>query len=427
MKVNLRLLVIQRQSKGYIKGLYYSPFFTQTANDITGGFMAGKYNELDKSITCSVCDVCGGCCYTGMAYEEELKEKHRYVSELYKGITDVEPVVGMYRPVYYRNKVHGVVGYNKDKKIITGIYQEGTHRIIPVDSCMIEDEESDKIMNTLCKLFNSFKYMPYNEDTKRGFMRHVLIRKGFSTKAIMVVLVTADVAFPSKNSFIKELIKEHPHITTIVQNINSAKTSMVLGKRSIVLTGKGYIEDVLCGCRFRISADTFYQINPAQTEKLYKAAIKAADIKANDTVIDAYCGVGTIGIVAATGIKSGNVIGVELNRQSVKDAEVNAKINNIKNISFVCADAGEFLVEYSKKGKANVVIMDPPRSGSTPEFLNSLLKIKPERIVYVSCDPSTQMRDVKVLIKGGYKVSICKPFDMFPHTSHVECLILLTR
>ncbi len=389
--------------------------------------MAGKYNESDKSIKCSVCDVCGGCCYTGIPYEKELEIKHKYVSDLFKGITEVEPVVGMYRPVYYRNKVHGIVGYNKDKKIVTGIYQEGTHKLVPVDSCMIEDEESDSIMNTLCKLFTSFRYVPYNEDSRRGFIRHVLIRKGFSTKGIMVVLVTADVAFPSKNAFLKELKKVHPQITTIVQNINGAKTSMVLGKRNIVLTGKGYIEDVLCGCRFRISADTFYQINPSQTEKLYKAAIKAADIKANDTVIDAYCGVGTIGIVAATTMKAGKVIGVELNQQSVKDAEVNAQINNVKNISFVCDDAGEFLVEYAKKGKADVVIMDPPRSGSTPEFLNSLLKIKPDRIVYVSCDPSTQVRDVNVLIKGGYKVSMCKPYDLFPHTAHVENVVLMTR
>ncbi len=389
--------------------------------------MSGKYNEQDKSISCSVCKLCGGCSYTDVSYEKELAQKHNYVKELFKGIIEPEPVTGMYRPVYYRNKVHGIVGLNKDKKIVTGIYQEGTHRLVPVDTCMIEDEESDKIMNTLCKLFQSFKYVPYNEDTRRGFMRHVLIRKGFSTKEIMVVLVTADVAFPSKNAFIRELLKIHPQITTIVQNINSASTSMVLGKRNIVLTGKGYIEDVLCGCRFRISADTFYQINPSQTEKLYKAAIKAADIKKGDTVIDAYCGVGTIGIVAASSAKAGRVIGVELNPQSVKDAEVNAQINGTKNISFVCADAGQFLVEYAKKGEADVVIMDPPRSGSTQDFLNSLLKIKPERIVYVSCDPSTQVRDVKVLMKGGYKVTMCKPYDLFPHTAHVENVILLQR
>ena len=386
--------------------------------------MGGKYNEEDGAITCSVCGLCGGCDYTGIPYEEELRKKHSYVSELFKNIVKCEPVVGMYRPAFYRNKVHGVVGRGKDKKIVTGIYQEGTHRLIPVDRCMIEDQKADDIMITLCRLFDSFKYEPYNEDTRRGFMRHVLIRRGFSTKEIMVVLVTSDVAFPSKNNFIKALRSEHPEVTTIVQNINNASTSMVLGKRSITLYGKGYIEDVLCGCRFRISPESFYQINPAQTEKLYKTAIKVADIKKSDTVIDAYCGIGTIGIVAAA--KAGKVIGVELNPQAVTDAERNASINRINNIQFVNDDAGKFLVEYARNNKADVVIMDPPRSGSSQEFLDSLLKIKPERIVYISCEPTTQVRDVNVLIKGGYKVKFCQPFDMFPHTEKVETVVLLS-
>ena len=200
---------------------------------------------------------------------------------------------------------------------------------------------------------------------------------------------------------------------------------MVLGKRNIVLKGKGYIEDVLCGCRFRISPTSFYQINHQQTEKLYKKAIQLADISKNDTVIDAYCGIGTIGIVASK--KAGKVIGVELNSEAVSDAKINASINNIKNVTFVNADAGDFLVEYAKNAKADVVIMDPPRSGSTPEFLNSLLKIKPDRIVYISCGPDTQARDIKVLVKGGYKVTACQPFDLFPHTEHVETVVLLSQ
>ena len=256
-------------------------------------------------------------------------------------------------------------------------------------------------------------------------IRHILLRKGFSTKEIMLVIVTAGVAFPSKNNFLKALCEKHPGITTIVQNINDRRTSMVLGKRNIVLKGKGYIEDVLCGCRFRISPTSFYQINHQQTEKLYKKAIQLADISKNDTVIDAYCGIGTIGIVASK--KAGKVIGVELNSEAVSDAKINASINNIKNVTFVNADAGDFLVEYAKNAKADVVIMDPPRSGSTPEFLNSLLKIKPDRIVYISCGPDTQARDIKVLVKGGYKVTACQPFDLFPHTEHVENICLLSR
>lgn len=387
--------------------------------------MGGKYIEETKTIKCPVCKMCGGCQYTDIPYEKQLDKKYNQVKNLFKDICEVEPIVGMYRPVNYRNKVHGIVGYDRNKNIITGIYEEGTHNIIPVDYCMIEDNEADEIMQTLCKLFKSFKYIPYDEDTKRGFMRHILIRKGFSTKELMVILVTGQVAFPSKNNFIKALLEKHPKITTIVQNINDMSTSMVLGRRNQTLYGKGYIEDVLCGCRFRISPDSFYQINPSQTEKLYKAAIKAAAISKNDTVIDAYCGIGTIGIVAAGA--AGRVVGVELNSKAVEDANINASINGIKNIQFINDDAGKFLVEYSKKGKADVVIMDPPRSGSTKEFLSSLLVMKPKRIVYVSCNPETQVRDIKVLIKGGYKVEMCKPFDMFPHTDEIENLCLLVR
>ena len=348
-----------------------------------------------------------------------------YINKLFKGICTFDKVNGMYRPAFYRNKVHAVVGLDRDKNIITGTYEEGTHNIIAVDECMIEDSKADEIMATLRQLFKSFKYVPFNEDTKRGFIRHVLIRRGFSTKEIMVVLVTSDIMFPSKNNFIKALRNQHPEITTIIQNINGMSTSMVLGKRSKTLYGKGYIEDVLCGCRFRLSAESFYQINPVQTEKLYKAAIKMGNITNKDTVIDAYCGIGTIGISVAS--HAGRVIGVELNSQAVKDAQVNAGINNIKNIEFINKDAGEFLIEYAQaKGKADVVIMDPPRSGSTPEFIRSVLKMKPRKVVYISCDPSTQVRDVRLFMRGGYKVDSCAGYDLFPHTKHIETIVGLS-
>ena len=388
--------------------------------------MSGKFNEKDKSISCSVCQRCGACDYIKVPYEKELSEKKNYINKLFKGICTFDKVNGMYRPAFYRNKVHAVVGLDRDKNIITGTYEEGTHNIIAVDECMIEDSKADEIMATLRQLFKSFKYVPFNEDTKRGFIRHVLIRRGFSTKEIMVVLVTSDIMFPSKNNFIKALRNQHPEITTIIQNINGMSTSMVLGKRSKTLYGKGYIEDVLCGCRFRLSAESFYQINPVQTEKLYKAAIKMGNITNKDTVIDAYCGIGTIGISVAS--HAGRVIGVELNSQAVKDAQVNAGINNIKNIEFINKDAGEFLIEYAQaKGKADVVIMDPPRSGSTLEFIRSVLKMKPRKVVYISCDPSTQVRDVRLFMRGGYKVDSCAGYDLFPHTKHVETIVALHR
>ncbi len=388
--------------------------------------MSGKYNEKDKSISCSVCNLCGACDYIDVPYEKELSEKTKYINKLFKGICTFDKVNGMFRPVFYRNKVHAVVGPSRDKSIITGTYSEGTHNIIAVDECMIEDNKADEIIATLKKLFKSFKYVPYNEDTKKGFIRHILIRRGFSTKEIMVVLITSDIKFPSKNNFIKALLEAHPDITTIIQNVNGMSTSMVLGKRSKTLYGKGYIEDVLCGCRFRISAESFYQINPVQTEKLYKAGVQMANITNKDTVIDAYCGIGTIGISVAS--HAGKVIGVELNEQAVNDAQVNAKINNIKNIEFVNGDAGEFLVDYAQsKKRADVVIMDPPRSGSTPDFIKSVFKLKPRKVVYISCDPSTQVRDVKMFMKGGYKVKECRAFDLFPHTRHIESIVCLEK
>ena len=387
--------------------------------------MANSYDEKKRVINCESAERCGSCAYAGMKYDNELKVKQNYIDKLFKEVCPVDEITGMYRPVYYRNKVHAVVGEDKNGNIITGTYEQNSHVIVPVSECLLEDSQCSRIIATLRELFKSFKYKPYNEDKGTGFIRHILLRKGFSTKEIMLVIVTAGVAFPSKNNFLKALCEKHPEITTIVQNINDRRTSMVLGKRNIVLKGKGYIEDVLCGCRFRISPTSFYQINHQQTEKLYKKAIQLADISKNDTVIDAYCGIGTIGIVASK--KAGKVIGVELNSEAVSDAKINASINNIKNVTFVNADAGDFLVEYAKNAKADVVIMDPPRSGSTPEFLNSLLKIKPDRIVYISCGPDTQARDIKVLVKGGYKVTACQPFDLFPHTEHVETVVGLHR
>lgn len=386
--------------------------------------MTNRYDEKERRIHCAFSEKCGGCDYAGMKYDNELAVKQKYIEELFGEYVKVDDIVGMYRPIYYRNKVHAVVGLDDSRNVIAGTYEENSHRIVDTSDCMIEDSQCTDIIKDIKGLIASFKYQPYDEDAGKGMIRHILLRKGFSTKEIMLVIVTAGVAFPSKNNFLKALCEKHPEITTIVQNINDRRTSMVLGKKNIVLKGKGYIEDVLCGCRFRISPTSFYQINHQQTEKLYKKAIQLADISKNDTVIDAYCGIGTIGIVASK--KAGKVIGVELNSEAVSDAKINASINNIKNVTFVNADAGDFLVEYAKNAKADVVIMDPPRSGSTPEFLNSLLKIKPDRIVYISCGPDTQARDIKVLVKGGYKVMACQPFDLFPHTEHVETVVKLS-
>ena len=272
----------------------------------------------------------------------------------------------------------------------------------------------------------SFKLTVFDERNQRGFLRHVLVKHGFSTGEIMVVLVTGTSNFPSKNNFISELLRLHPEITTIIQNVNNKYTSMVLGDKETILYGKGYIEDILCGCTFRISPKSFYQINPVQTEILYNRAIDFAELSGKERVIDAYCGIGTIGIVASK--KAGEVIGCEVNPDAIRDAKVNAKINDIKNIHFICADAGEFMLSLKEQGeRCDVLFMDPPRSGSDKKFLSSAVALMPEKIVYISCNPETQQRDLNYLTRNGYKVKKIQPVDMFPYTNHVECVVRLSR
>ena len=266
----------------------------------------------------------------------------------------------------------------------------------------------------------------YDEDTGFGLLRHVLIRKGFSTGEIMVVLVTASPVFPSKNNFVKALREKHPEITTIVQNINGRGTSMVLGDKEHVLYGKGYIVDELCGCRFRISSKSFYQVNSVQTEILYEKALSLSGLTGRELVVDAYCGIGTIGIIASKA--AGKVIGVELNQGAVRDAVNNAKMNGIDNIRFYCNDAGRFLVNMAEQGEnADVVIMDPPRSGSTEEFMDAVGKLGAGKVVYVSCNPETLARDVRYMKKLGYRAVEAWPVDMFPETDHVETIVLLSK
>jgi 23S rRNA (uracil1939-C5)-methyltransferase len=295
-----------------------------------------------------------------------------------------------------------------------------------VEECLIEDKKSQEIILTIKKLLKSFKIKTYDEDTGFGLLRHVMVRRGFKTGEIMVVLVLGDPIMPSKNNFVKALRKEHPEITTVVLNINDKKTSMVLGERETTIYGKGFIRDELCGCTFRISPKSFYQINPVQTEKLYGKAMELAQLNESSKVLDAYCGIGTIGLVAAK--TAGNVIGVELNPDAVKDAIANAKRNNEKNARFYCADAGDFMETLAAEGeKFDVIFMDPPRSGSSRKFIDSLAIADPKRVVYISCNPETLARDLQYMIKKGYKVKKICPVDMFPHTNHIECVVLLCK
>lgn len=376
--------------------------------------------------SCPVAERCGGCQWIGLEYQEQLKEKEKRVRKLLAPYCSLEGILGMKEPLYYRNKVHAVFGEDRKHQPISGIYEERTHRIVPVDSCRIENRQADAIIATIRELLPSFKIRPYNEDTGYGLLRHVLIRVGQVSGEIMVVLVLASPILPSKNNFVKALLKRHPEITTIVVNVNGRGTSMVLGEREQVIYGRGYIEDSLCGKTFRISPKSFYQVNPVQTEVLYGKAMEYAALNGRETVVDAYCGTGTIGIIASD--RAGQVIGVELNADAVRDARNNAKANGVKNIRFYQNDAGRFLLEMEAQGThVDVVLMDPPRSGSSVEFLAAVVRMAPQRVVYISCNPETLTRDLQYLTGKGYKAQRAAAVDLFPFTDHVETVCLLER
>lgn len=379
-----------------------------------------------KSGNCPLYKKCGGCQLQNLTYEQQLRYKQVKCIRLLGKFCRVGEIIGMENPYHYRNKVQAAFALDRHSNIISGVYQSSSHKIVPVTVCMTEDEKADEIIGTIRRLLKNFKLRPYNEDTGRGFLRHVLVKRGFKSGQIMVVLVTGTRDFPKKKDFVATLLKIHPEITTVVQNVNNQKTSMVLGNRSEVLFGDGYITEQLGDFSFRISPKAFYQINPIQTEVLYNTTLEFTGLTGKETVIDAYCGTGTIGIFASP--KAKKVVGVELNPDAVKDARVNAKLNSAENTEFYNADAGEFLADAAASNeKYDVVIMDPPRSGSTVKFLKSVVKLAPKTVVYVSCNPETLARDLMFLVRNGYKVKKIQPVDMFPHTNHVETVCLLTR
>jgi 23S rRNA (uracil1939-C5)-methyltransferase len=383
-----------------------------------------KANKLGGA--CTYRRECGGCNILSVSYEKHLAEKQKEVEGLLKRYCRVEPILGMEKPEHYRNKVHVVFDHDRKGNPISGVYEEGTHRVIPVEKCLIHNEKADAIIASIRGMLKSFKILTYDEDTGYGLLRHVLIRTGYHSGEILVVLVLGSPILPSKKNFVKALLKEHPEITSIVINVNDKKTSMVLGEKEQVIYGKGYIEDTLCGLSFRISPKSFYQVNPVQTELLYQKAIELAKLSGKETLLDAYCGIGTIGLIASKHVKK--VIGVELNKDAVRDAITNAKHNHADNIEFYQNDAGVFLSQMAAAGDSvDVVIMDPPRSGSTAQFLDAVAAIQPKKVVYISCNPVTLERDLEYMTKKGYKAEIAVPVDMFPWTVHVETVCLLSK
>ena len=373
---------------------------------------------------------CGGCPLLGLDYAEQLKQKEATVKKLLGKYGPVNAIRGMENPYHYRNKVISTFTTGWGGKLTSGIYAANSHKVLPVERCLLQDEVLDKTMEAVRAAAIACRYQPYDEDKGTGLVRHCLLRRGVATGQVMVVLVTAQPVLPGAKNFVRALLAEAEKrgvtVTTVVQNVNPRKTSIVLGDAEKVLYGKGYILDTLCDKTYALSPRSFYQINHSQTEVLYGLAVEAAHLTGKEVVLDAYCGIGSIGLTAADHAKQ--VVGVELHRDAVQDAIGNAKHNGVKNARFFAADATRWISEAAAAGeRADVIFMDPPREGSTPQFIESVARMAPKRVVYVSCNPETLARDLALLTKKGYRVESSTPVDMFPHSEHIETVVLLSH
>ena len=373
---------------------------------------------------------CGGCPMLGLDYAEQLKQKEAAVRKLVGKYGPVAPIRGAENPCHYRNKVISTFAAGPGGKLVSGIYAAGTHKVLPVESCLLQDEVLDTVMQAVRAAASTCRYQPYNEDKGTGLLRHCLLRRGVVSGQVMVVLVTAQPVLPGAKNFVRALLaeaeKRHVPVTTVVQNYNPRRTSVVLGEEEKVLYGKGFILDTLCGKTYALSPRSFYQINHDQTEVLYGLAVEAARLTGKEVVLDAYCGIGTIGLTASGRAKQ--VVGVELNRDAVRDAIGNARHNNVKNARFFAADAPQWITEAAAAGqRADVIFMDPPREGSTPQFIESVARMAPKRVVYVSCNPETMARDLALLTAKGYRAEGFTPVDLFPQTAHCETVCLLSK
>lgn len=376
---------------------------------------------------CPIYSECGACKLMHTSYESQLAIKENYCRQLLVKYGKVAKIVGMEDPYHYRNKIHSTFSKNKKGNIVSGLYEETSHRVVSVSECLIENENAAKVIKTIRDMMNSYHIEPYNEDTGRGIIRHVLLRIAGNGDTL-VAIVSGNNVFPEKNKMAKTICEKHAFVKTVVVNYNSQKTSMVLGEKEEVLVGKGYIVDTMCGLEFRISAKSFYQVNTKQAERIYMDAIKAAKIGENDRVLDAYCGIGTITAAVAKHTKAKEVVGVELNKTAVNDANENARRAGLSNISFVQGDAGDYLNALANENEHfNCVIMDPPRSGASAKFIKSVIRMKPEKIVYISCNPETLARDLAEITRKGYRAELIRPYDMFCFSQHVECVVLLSK
>lgn len=370
---------------------------------------------------CPSAKKCGGCRNIHEPYENSLAFKQDKVNKLYAG-KKVETIIGMEDPYHYRHKIYASFSQTRDGRIIAGMYEENTHRLIDSRMCLIQHARANAILQTICTVATDMKLEAYDEDRGTGTLRHAYLRVSHANQEVLVVIVIGSKDLPGSRSFVQKIVSAHPEIRTVILNWNRENTSMILGPKDKVLYGKGYIEDEIAGMVFRISAHTFYQVNPVQTEVMYSTALQYAQLKKTDTVLDMCCGIGTISLLAAR--KARYVLGVEVNPKSIQDAGKNAVRNHIRNAEFLAMDGEEFIHELLDT--PDVVFLDPPRSGFSESFMQALEKLGPQKIVYVSCNPVTQARDLKV-IESNYRIEKIQPVDNFPFTSELECIVSLTR
>lgn len=385
-------------------------------------------SENRKESDCATYKRCGGCSLRHMTYESTLKLKRQVVQNLVnKGLkkkVEVLETIGMENPYNYRNKAQYPVGLNSEGQPEVGVFAQRTHTIIPIQTCLIQTEISQKIAKTILNFVKEKNIQVYNEENQKGLLRHIVIKVGKYTNQVMCILVVNDSKFDQEQELVKLLCEKYPEIKTIVKNINNKNTNVILGKENINLYGNGYIEDKLGEYIFKISPMSFYQVNPVQAEILYTTAINQANLDRNDILFDLYCGIGTIGIFASKYVNK--VYGIEIVPQAIEDAKENAKINDVKNIEFICGDVEVAFDELINKEKIvpSAIIVDPPRKGLDNKTVENIAKIKPAKLVYISCNPATMVRDLTKL-ENIYNIKAIQPVDMFPWTNGVESITIL--
>ncbi len=363
-----------------------------------------------------------------MDYEAQLSSKQKQVKDVMERVAKlpdvpVHPVIGMEDPWRYRNKSQVPVAF-QNGELVAGFYAKRSHSIVDMDQCIIQHKENDLVVQTVKRLAKELAIPAYNEEKHNGVLRHIVARYGKTTNQVMVVLVTKGKKLPRQQELIDGIRNQIPGVVSIVQNVNSERTNVIFGKQTDVLWGETYLYDEINGIRFAISARSFYQVNPDQTNRLYSKALEYADLNGTETVIDAYCGIGTISLFLAE--KAKHVYGVEIVPEAITDAKRNAKLNHIDNATFAVGEAEKVIPWWHAQGiQADVIVVDPPRKGCDEALLKTMLQMKPKRIVYVSCNPGTLARDLRILEDGGYATQEVTPVDMFPQTTHVECVALI--